>query len=116
MPVTSPQRGSAHDLAHVHCRQQQDPTKRWIGLTVMMWIRTLIPTSHDRREMVDAMQQSSKYSWAYSIGFLYSYVLTMPHSVAVNLAYPDKIPVNDNVYGMSPLTVIFLSLRHYWKR
>ena len=40
------------------------------------------------------MQQSSKYSWAYSVGFLYSYVLTMPHSVAVNLAYPDKIPVN----------------------
>ena len=44
------------------------------------------------------MQQSSKYSWAYSVGFLYSYVLTMPHSVAVNLAYPDKISVN----GASP--------------
>ena len=51
------------------------------------------------REMADAMQQSSKYSWAYSIGFLYSYVLTMPHSVAVNLAYPDEIAVNDNVFG-----------------
>ena len=58
------------------------------------------------REMVDAMQQSSKYSWAYSVGFLYSYVLTMPHSVAVNLAYPDEIPVKDNVYGLLPVTTV----------
>ena len=51
------------------------------------------------------MQQSSKYGWAYSIGFLYSYVLTVPHSVAVNLAFPDKIPVNGAPQGLSTLGV-----------
>ena len=56
------------------------------------------------------MQQSSKYSWAYSIGFLYSYVLTVPHSVAVNLAYPNEIPVNGALrLGSHDLDVIDIS-------
>ena len=47
-----------------------------------------------RREMVDAMQESQKYNIAFTIGWMYSYVLTVPHSVAVNLAYPKEIVYN----------------------
>lgn len=47
--------------------------------------------------MVDAMQESQKYNVAFTIGWMYSYVLTVPHSVAVNLAYPKEI-VNNGEY------------------
>jgi hypothetical protein len=40
----------------------------------------------------------------YSIGFLYAYLgLTIPHSVAVNLAFPSEIPVNGELLPQSPV-------------
>ena len=41
--------------------------------------------------MMDSMQDAGKYDWAFGLGFMYSYVLTVPHSVAINLAYPTEI-------------------------
>ena len=43
------------------------------------------------REMMDSMQDAGKYDWAFGLGFMYSYILTVPHSVAINLAYPTEI-------------------------
>jgi hypothetical protein len=44
---------------------------------------------------MDVMQKPKRFNVGYSIGFLYAYLgLTIPHSVAVNLAYPTEIPVN----------------------
>ena len=40
---------------------------------------------------MDSMQDAGKYDWAFGLGFMYSYFLTVPHSVAVNLAFPDEI-------------------------
>jgi hypothetical protein len=41
------------------------------------------------------MQKPKRFDVGYSVGFLYAYLgLTIPHSVAVNLAYPTEIPVN----------------------
>lgn len=41
------------------------------------------------------MQKPQRFDVAYSAGFLYAYLgLTIPHSVAVNLAYPTEIGVN----------------------
>jgi len=37
------------------------------------------------------MQDAGKYDWAFGLGFMYSYVLTVPHSVAINLAFPTEI-------------------------
>ncbi|KAK9831382.1 hypothetical protein WJX81_007976 [Elliptochloris bilobata] len=54
-------------------------------------------------EMMDAMRDSRKYVGAYFGGWLWTALLTLPHSLAVNLAYPAII-VNDNVYGVLPLS------------
>ena len=40
---------------------------------------------------MDSMQDAGKYDWAFGLGFIYSYFLTVPHSVAVNLAFPTQI-------------------------
>ena len=57
------------------------------------------------REMVDAMQDRNRYNYAFSIGWLYSYVLTVPHSVAVNMAYPDEIAYNGALTHMCRVPV-----------
>lgn len=55
-------------------------------------------------EIMDVMQKPHRFDVAYSAGFLYAYLgLTIPHSVAVNLAYPTEIGMNDNVYGLLPI-------------
>ncbi|EIE25080.1 hypothetical protein COCSUDRAFT_65085 [Coccomyxa subellipsoidea C-169] len=55
-------------------------------------------------EMHDAMQDSSRYVAAYFGGWIWTILLTMPHSIAVNLAWPKLITTNDNVYGVLPLS------------
>ena len=40
-----------------------------------------------------------RYVFAYFGGWIYTALLTLPHSIAVNLAWPDLIAKNDNVYG-----------------
>ncbi|CAL8461956.1 g1487 [Coccomyxa elongata] len=55
-------------------------------------------------EMQDAMQDSSRYVAAYFGGWIYTILLTMPHSIAVNLAWPKLITKNDNVYGVLHVT------------
>ena len=42
-----------------------------------------------------------RYVGAYFGGWTWTLLLTLPHSLAVNLAYP-AIAVNDNVYGCAP--------------
>ncbi|KAK9810448.1 hypothetical protein WJX72_010867 [[Myrmecia] bisecta] len=70
-------------------------------------LSTLAGASHTiALEMMDAMQDSRGYTGAYFLGYMYHYTLTMPHSIAVNLAWPDKIAVTDNVYGLLPITTI----------
>ena len=41
---------------------------------------------------------SGRYIGAYFGGWIWTAFLTLPHSLAVNLAFPS-IAVNDNVYG-----------------
>ena len=38
---------------------------------------------------MDAMWVPSKYRKAYLTSFFYIFVLTLPHSISVQLAYPD---------------------------
>ena len=38
---------------------------------------------------MDAMWVPAKYSKAYLASFFYIFVLTLPHSISVQLAYPD---------------------------
>ena len=40
---------------------------------------------------MDVMQNSRQYDWAFGLGYLYSYILTVPHSIAINLAFPTEI-------------------------
>jgi hypothetical protein len=56
---------------------------------------------------MDVMQKPKRFDVGYSIGFLYAYLgLTIPHSVAVNLAYPTEIPVNGELPLQSPVTQV----------
>ena len=53
------------------------------------------------------MQRPKRFDVGYSIGFLYAYLgLTIPHSVAVNLAYPAEIPVNGALLLQSSVEII----------
>lgn len=45
-----------------------------------------------------------RYVAAYFGGWIWTILLTMPHSIAVNLAWPVLITKNDNVYGALPLS------------
>ena len=47
---------------------------------------------------------SGRYVAAYFGGWIWTILLTMPHSIAVNLAWPKLITTNDNVYGVLPLS------------
>ena len=38
---------------------------------------------------MDAMWAPAKYSRAYLVSFFYIFFLTLPHSISVQLAYPD---------------------------
>ena len=38
--------------------------------------------------------------------FLYSYVLTVPHSAAFNLAYPAEVAEQDNFASLSKLQIV----------
>jgi hypothetical protein len=61
-----------------------------------------------RREIMDVMQEPKRFDVGYSIGFLYAYLgLTIPHSVAVNLAYPAEIPVNGELLLWRSMKTIF---------
>ena len=46
----------------------------------------------------------ARYVAAYFGGWIWTILLTMPHSIAVNLAWPVLITKNDNVYGVLPLS------------
>lgn len=53
------------------------------------------------REMMDAMWVPAKYSRAYLASFFYIFVLTLPHSISVQLAYPDA-NLNNGTYSLLP--------------
>ncbi|KAL0045880.1 hypothetical protein WJX82_007392 [Trebouxia sp. C0006] len=70
-------------------------------------VATLASGGHSNcLEMMDSMQDAGKYDWAFGLGFMYSYILTVPHSIAINLAYPTEIALQDNVYGVLPITAV----------
>lgn len=48
-------------------------------------------------EMMDAMETPKQYTAAYTGGWLWTMFLVIPHSIAINLAFPDKIGGADNV-------------------
>jgi hypothetical protein len=48
--------------------------------------------------------QPEKYSKVYFGGFLYIFSLTLPHSISVNLTYPDKVLAQGEHYLISRLT------------
>eukprot|EP00884_Botryococcus_braunii_P009610 jgi/Botrbrau1/18650/Bobra.0367s0086.1 len=97
---------SAHRLIH------EQP----ISGTVMMYPRTLsgffgggvilmgaLGSHVISMEIIEVMKNSQKFFWAFAIAEAYVLTITVPHSVIVNFAFPDKIGRNDNVYGVMPL-------------
>eukprot|EP00882_Tetradesmus_deserticola_P025209 GHRQ01027672.1.p1 GENE.GHRQ01027672.1~~GHRQ01027672.1.p1 ORF type:complete len:406 (+),score=102.40 GHRQ01027672.1:318-1535(+) len=68
-------------------------------------------------EIMDSMFVPEGYTRVYGWSFLYIFSLTLPHSTAVQLAWPDQALHNGNVYGILPLTLakqlsIYLMLVH----
>uniref|UniRef100_A0A383V9J1 Amino acid transporter transmembrane domain-containing protein n=1 Tax=Tetradesmus obliquus TaxID=3088 RepID=A0A383V9J1_TETOB len=68
-------------------------------------------------EIMDSMFVPEGYTRVYWWAFLYIFSLTLPHSTAVQLAWPDQALHNGNVYGILPLTLakkisIYLMLVH----
>ncbi len=53
------------------------------------------------REIMDAMWVPAKYSKAYLASFFYIFVLTLPHSISVQLAYPDA-NLQNGIYSQLP--------------
>jgi hypothetical protein len=43
------------------------------------------------REIMDSMFKPEKYDRVYLSAFLYVFTLTLPHSIAVNLAFGDNV-------------------------
>lgn len=54
-------------------------------------------------EMMDSMRNQREFLGAFNFGFMWSLTLTIPHSVSVNLVYPQAIADNDNVFGLLPV-------------
>lgn len=46
----------------------------------------------------------SQFTAAYTGGWLWTIFLVVPHSIAINLAFPTKIGGSDNVYGIIPMS------------
>jgi auxin influx carrier (AUX1 LAX family) len=55
-------------------------------------------------EMLEVMDTPKQFTTAYSGGWLWTILLVVPHSLAVNLSYPFKIGGSDNVYGVLPMS------------
>lgn len=55
-------------------------------------------------EMMDVMETPKQYTVAYTGGWLWTIFLVVPHSIAVNLAWPLAIGKADNVYGILPMS------------
>lgn len=55
-------------------------------------------TSHQSQIISHLSGLLSRYVGSYFGGWVWTLLLTLPHSLAVNLAFP-AIAVNDNVYG-----------------
>lgn len=57
-------------------------------------------------EMMDAMQKGSQYIPAYFGGWLWSALLVLPHSIAVNYAFPLTIGKNGECWSFACLVVL----------
>ncbi|CAK0736775.1 hypothetical protein CVIRNUC_000801 [Coccomyxa viridis] len=53
-------------------------------------------------EIMDSMFKPEQYGGVYLGAFFYIFSLTLPHSIAANLAFPHKVLLNGNVYGAMP--------------
>lgn len=53
-------------------------------------------------ELMEAMWKPQRYKWAYAAAVLYTYLLTIPDSVAVYWAYGDILLHRSNAFGVLP--------------
>ncbi|XP_020275631.1 auxin transporter-like protein 1 isoform X2 [Asparagus officinalis] len=53
-------------------------------------------------ELMEAMWKPQRYKWAYAAAVLYTYILTIPDSVAVYWAYGDILLHRSNAFGVLP--------------
>ena len=51
---------------------------------------------------MEAMWKPQRYKWAYAAAVLYTYLLTIPDSVAVYWAYGDILLHRSNAFGVLP--------------
>ncbi|KAK9909400.1 hypothetical protein WJX75_001727 [Coccomyxa subellipsoidea] len=55
--------------------------------------------------MADAMRNQGAVQWAYFFGWLWTLTLILPHSIAANLAWPDQVYAQDNIYSVLPHSI-----------
>ncbi|KAL3149585.1 Lymphocyte transmembrane adapter 1 [Trebouxia sp. C0010 RCD-2024] len=55
-------------------------------------------------EVIDAMFQPSKYDTVYPFSYLYTYFVSTPHSILIQLANPTANREFGNVYGVVPVS------------
>eukprot|EP00884_Botryococcus_braunii_P014760 jgi/Botrbrau1/23285/Bobra.0102s0028.1 len=48
---------------------------------------------------MDSMYVPERYNRVYFNSFLYIFTLTLPHSISVNVAFPEKVYIQGNVFG-----------------
>lgn len=73
---------------HKHAWQCRRIDRGHLG--ILSAVQMLIVEYLPRREMVDVMRNAGNFIHGYSGGLLYSYFLTIPPSVAANMAFPQK--------------------------
>lgn len=54
------------------------------------------------REIMEAMWQPKKYKYSYFFAVLYTYLLTIPDSIAVYWAYGDTLLTRSNAFAVLP--------------
>ncbi|BDA43337.1 Auxin transporter-like protein 1 [Coccomyxa sp. Obi] len=53
-------------------------------------------------EMADAMRNAWHFQAAYTAGWLWVLTLILPHSIAANLAWPEEVYEQDNIFNVIP--------------
>lgn len=55
-------------------------------------------------EVIDAMFQPSRYDHVYPFSYMYTYLVSVPHSILIQLANPTANKAYGNVYGVVPVS------------
>ena len=51
---------------------------------------TFINALHVLVQIIDAMWKPSAYDWVYPLSYLFTFSIATPHSILVQLAFPEK--------------------------